>query len=316
MRVLVTGGFGFIGSRTARALISKEYEVGVLDDLSTGDSASLPSQVESHIGDIREYGFVQRVVREYDAVVHEAAIVSVQKSVEDPLTVSAVNIEGTLNLLRASAKAKVRKFVFASSAAVYGGGEGLPKTEHMRPEPMSPYAVSKAASEYYCAAFAKVYGLQTVVLRYINVYGPGQKGGEYSGVIPTFIRRASRGKPPVIYGDGEQSRDFVHVDDVASANVLALERDVPAAEIFNIATGTPVTVNQLARLVVRSAGKPGLKPVHAPSRAGDILDSYADIGRAKKLLGYSPKFTIEGGLPSVIEWMRKIGERGMKKTLR
>ena len=313
---MVTGGFGFIGSRTAKALITKGYEVGVLDNLSTGESASLPSEVEPHIGDIREYGIVERVVRKYDAVVHEAAIVSVQRSVEDPLTVSAVNIEGTLNLLRASAKAKVRKFVFASSAAIYGGGEGLPKTEYMRPEPMSPYAVSKAASEYYCAAFAKVYGLQTVALRYFNVYGPGQKGGEYSGVIPTFIRRASRGEPLVIYGDGEQSRDFVHVDDVASANVLALERDVPAGAIFNIATGTPVTVNQLARLVVRTAGRPGSKLEHAPPRAGDIFGSYADIGRAKKLLGYSPKFTIEGGLPSVFEWTRNDGERGVKKALR
>ena len=302
-RVLVTGGFGFIGSHTVDALLSKGYTAGVMDNLSTGESSNLEAKVETHIGDILDYDSVEKAVKGYDAVIHEAALVSVARSVEDPMTSSMVNIEGTLRLLRASVKAKVKRFVYASSSAVYGESQVLPKSEAMNPEPTSPYAVSKLAAENYCTSFAKVYGLGTVSLRYFNVYGPRQRYGPYSGVIPAFVRQVARDEPPAIYGDGEQSRDFVYVDDVVRANMLALEREIPGGEVFNIATGLPVTINRLASLVVESEGKKGLEPVHLPPRAGDIRHSYADTKRAEKILGYSPEFSIEEGLSRVIDWM-------------
>jgi len=304
-RVLVTGGFGFIGSHTVDALLSKGYDVGVMDNLSTGRSSNLKAKVETHIGDILDYDSVEKVVRGYDAVIHEAALVSVARSVEDPMTSSMVNIEGTLRLLRASVRAKVKRFVNASSSAVYGESQVLPKAETMNTEPMSPYAVSKLAAENYCTAFARVHGLRTVSLRYFNVYGPRQRYGQYSGVIPAFVRQVAKNEPPTIYGDGEQSRDFVYVEDVVRANVLALEHEIQGGEVFNIATGLPVTINRLASLIVEFEGKKGLEPVHLPPRAGDIRHSYADTKRAEKSLGYSPVFSIEEGLSRVIEWMRE-----------
>jgi nucleoside-diphosphate-sugar epimerase len=315
-RVLVTGGYGFIGSHTVDALLSRRYTVGVLDNLSTGEATNLNGKVESHHGDIRDYDSVEKAVRGYDAVIHEAALVSVTKSVEDPLTVSMVNVEGTLNLLRAAVKAKVKRFIFASSSSVYGESQMLPKNEDMKTEPVSPYGVSKLAAENYCRAFAKVYGLHTISLRYFNVYGPRQKYGPYSGVIPKFIRQVSRNEPPTIFGDGEQSRDFTYVGDVVQANLLSLGRDVAKGEVLNVATGRPVTINRLASLIIQLEGKTGLQPVHLRPRIGDIMYSYADVRRAKKTLGYSPRFSIEEGLSRVIEWMSRDSGRGAAKALR
>lgn len=307
-RVLVTGGCGFIGSHTVDALLSRGYEVGVLDNLSTGDSSNITgssrAKPELHVGDIRDYAAVEKLVTGYDAVIHEAALVSVTRSVEDPLAVSMVNVEGTLNLLRAAAKADVKRFIYASSSSVYGESETLPKKESMSTIPISPYGASKLAAENYCRVFAKVYGLSTVSLRYFNVYGPRQRYGPYSGVIPTFISQVARNEPPTIYGDGEQSRDFTYVDDVVQANLLSLEKDVAKGEVFNVAAGSPITINRLAALTIELGGEKGLAPVHLAPRTGDIKHSYADVSKAERYLGYSPKFSIQEGLPRVIAWMK------------
>jgi len=308
-RVLVAGGCGFIGSHIVDALLSKGYSVGVLDNLSTGDISNIASHtegsngVELHRCDIRDYESVEKVLEGYDAVIHEAALVSVTRSVEDPLSVNAVNVGGTLNLLRAAVKANVSKFVYASSSSVYGESETLPKRETMNTLPVSPYGASKLAAENYCRVFAKVYGLNTISLRYFNVYGPRQKHGQYSGVIPAFIQRVLKDEPPVIYGDGEQTRDFTYVGDVVQANMLCLERDVRKGEALNIAAGRPITVNALAALVLELMGRPDLTPVHLGQRAGDIKHSYADITEAWDRLGYEPRFMIEDGLRLVIDWL-------------
>ena len=308
VRVLVTGGCGFIGSHIVDALLSRGYVVGALDNLSTGDRANLGAHWPNgggftlHERDIRDYDAVEKVVKSYDAVIHEAALVSVSRSVEDPLTVNAVNVDGTLNLLRASVKAGVKRFVYASSSSVYGESETLPKKETMVTVPVSPYGASKLAAENYCRVFAKVYGLHTVSLRYFNVYGPRQKSGFYSGVIPIFIKRALEGKPPQVYGDGEQTRDFTYVEDVVNANLLALENDLPKGEVFNIAAGDQISINRLASIILSMLGRDDLKPEHLDHRPGDIRRSYADVTKAREVLGYAPEHTIEDGVRRVVDW--------------
>jgi nucleoside-diphosphate-sugar epimerase len=305
-RILITGGAGFIGSHIAEALIKRGYEVGVLDSLVTGDRANIRGRgldhLETHKVDVRDYREVRKAVRGYEAIFHHAALVSVTRSVEDPITVNEVNVGGTLNLLKAASDRGVKLFVYASSSSVYGETRELPKREDMEPSPISPYGVSKLAAETYCKIFARVYGLRTVSLRYFNVYGPRQKSGHYSGVIPNFISTIRNNRPPTIYGDGEQSRDFTYVDDVVQANLLCLEKHLRKGEVLNIAAGRPVTINELAGVIISKMGKSRLKPEHRASRAGDIRHSYADISKARTNLGYSPKFTIESGIPRVIEW--------------
>jgi len=308
-KVLVTGGAGFIGSHISQALASKGYSVGVLDSLATGEMENISPLVEAgkisfHAGDLRDFDTVGRVVKQYDIVVHQAALVSVTRSVEDPLNTNAVNITGTLNVLKAAVDAKVSRFVYASSSSVYGDTETLPKREDMATSPISPYGVSKLGGENYCRAFARVYGLKTVSLRYFNVYGPRQKYGPYSGVIPIFIESVRSGKPPTIFGDGGQTRDFTFVSDVVQANLLAIEEDVNPGEVLNVANGSRTSVTRLAELIAQAMGRGDLGPVYAAPRKGDIRDSYADIAKARRLLGYEPKYSIEKGIPEVVSWFK------------
>ena len=306
-KVLVTGGCGFIGSHIVDALIKSGLKVGVIDDLSTGFANNLAHQSSSssltiHNGDIRDGDFVRHVMEGYTAVIHQAAMVSVTRSIEDPLLTNSVNVDGTLNLLCAARDAKVRRFVYASSSSVYGETAVQPKVESMPTMPISPYAVSKLAGENYCRVFARVYGMQTVSLRYFNVYGPRQTYGPYSGVIPAFVNRVLNDEPPVIFGDGQQTRDFTYVEDVAAANILALERDVDPGDVFNISAGAQITLNELASSVERLMGKSNLGIEHAPPRKGDIRFSSSDISKARHKLGFSPKVSFEGGLKKVIDW--------------
>jgi len=308
-KILVTGGCGFIGSHIVDALLQEGYSVGILDNLSTGGLGNVKGHIDKgsvvlHSGDIRDFAFVAKSMANYDAVVHEAALVSVTRSVDDPIVTNEVNVSGTLNILWGATRAKVKRLIFASSSSVYGETETVPKTEDMKTVPISPYGTSKLAAENYCRVFARVYGLRTTCLRYFNVYGPRQKAGPYSGVIPTFIRDVAKGEAPTIYGDGKQSRDFTYVEDVVKANLLCLERKVEAGSVFNIAAGRPVTVNTLATTIIDLMDKRGLEPRHAEARPSDIRHSYADISKAREVLGYSPKVTLEDGLGRLIDWVK------------
>ena len=307
MRVLVTGGAGFIGSHLVDKLVEKGFQVRVLDDLSTGSLDNLEhslNRIEFIKADVRDVDSVRKALEGVDVVVHEAAVTSVPRSIEDPLTVSQVNVEGTLNLLRACVERKVRRFVYASSSSVYGDLPTLPKREDYELRPKSPYAVSKYAGEKYCLVFHEVYGLETVALRYFNVYGPRQRYGPYSGVITIFINRALRGEPPIIYGDGKQTRDFIYVEDVVEATIKALEKEDVAGEVINVAAGSPVTINRLAELILEIVGIDNLKPIYTVERKGDIKHSFADITKAKSLLGWSPKVNLVEGLRRTVDWFK------------
>lgn len=307
LSVLVTGGAGFIGSHLVDRLLKDGFNVTVLDDLSTGKLDNLASHKDEenfHFirGDIRDSDLVKRALKDVDAVFHEAALVSVSHSVKDPILTNEVNVTGTLNLLKACLDSNVKRFIFSSSTAVYGDTKTLPIREDAVPQPISPYAVSKLAAENYTRVFYEVYALETVCLRYFNVYGPRQEYGPYSGVITIFINQLKQGKPPIVYGDGEQTRDFVEVQDVVEANLLALKKKDAVGQIINIATGLPTTVNQLAKLLQEIMGRTELKPVHAKARLGDIRYNYADIGKARKILGYDPKVILKAGLTRLVEW--------------
>lgn len=306
-RILVAGGAGFIGSNIVDRLVEEGYEVGVLDNLATGSLSNISGhlsqkQIKFYNCDISNFGEVSKIVRNYDAIIDEAALVSVTRSVENPLLTNSVNVGGTINLLKAAVDSSVKKFIYASSSSVYGDTKTLPKREDMNTLPISPYGVSKLAAENYCRTFSKVYGLKTVSLRYFNVYGPRQKYGPYSGVIPIFIKRAINNEPPIINGDGEQTRDFTYVEDVVQANLLCLKTDPAAGSVYNIARGATITINELANVIINLVGKSGLRPVHGPERPGDIKASYADIGKAARELGYKSKFEIHEGLNRVVDW--------------
>jgi len=303
--ILVTGGAGFIGSHIADRLLEEGVKVRVLDDLSTGEKKNLAQHQNKKSfqfieGDIRNLELVNKAVRGVDAVIHEAALVSVTRSVEDPLLSNEINVTGTLNLLKASVDAHAKRFVLASSCAVYGDTETLPNHEKLAPKPLSPYAVDKLAAENYAKIFHNVYGLKTVSLRYFNVYGPRQKHGPYSGVISTFINCFLENKPLTIYGDGEQTRDFVNVKDVVEANMLALTKREAVGEVFNISKGEPITINKLTETLQKIMGKSFLKPVHAEPRPGDIKHSYGDITKARRNLGYEPRVQLEKGLSELV----------------
>jgi len=306
-RILVTGGAGFIGSHLVDRLLDEGFKVWVVDNLYTGQMENLIQHrgkkgfrfVE---GDIRNFELVKKMVRGVDAVFHEAALVSVTRSVENPLLSNETNVTGTLNLLKACVDARVKRFVYASSSSVYGETETLPKHEDLATMPLSPYAVSKLAAENYVRVFHDVYGLETVCLRYFNVYGPRQTYGPYSGVISIFINRLLEDQPPIIYGDGEQTRDFTNAQDVVEANMLALSAQNAVGEVFNIATGVTTSVNKLAEIIQEVMGKTNLASVYANPRPGDIRHSYADISKARKILGYNPRFQLEKGLAELVKW--------------
>ncbi len=307
-KYLVTGGAGFIGSHIAEALAGRGDEVRVLDDLSTGkreNLAGIAGHVEFLEGDIRDLATCRRAVEGARTVFHQAALASVVRSVADPILADAINVRGTLNMLVAARDAGVRGFVLASSSAVYGDDPASPKVEGREGKPLSPYGVGKLVDEKYAQVFHALHGLKTVALRYFNVYGPRQDPhSEYSAVIPLFIDRMLRGERPTIYGDGEQSRDFVYVGDVVRANLAAADTDAAAGEVFNVAGGRGTTVNGLLAAVNAALGT-GLEAVYAPPRPGDILHSTADISKARRLLGFSPRWPFEDGLKETVRWYRK-----------
>ena len=302
-KFVITGGAGFIGSNLAQALSEEnpgENQIVVVDDLSYGKAENLAG-IDARLlrGSITDLPFLKTAFEDADCVFHQAAIASVKKSVEDPLRTNDVGIDGTLNVLTAARDAGVRRVVMASSAAVYGSSPDLPKREDMMPEPMSPYAVSKLAGEHYARVFQEVYGLETVALRYFNVFGPKQDpSSEYSGVISRFITALLQGEVPVIYGDGEQTRDFVYVADVVAANILASRRFKPG--IYNIANAKSTSLNDLVEMIGKILGR-DIRPRYEVPRAADIRHSLADISRAKSS-GYSPNYSIEDGLAVTIRW--------------
>jgi UDP-glucose 4-epimerase len=303
--VVVTGGAGFIGGNLVRALLDRGDRVRVLDNFSTGNRgnlAGLEGDIELVEGELRSYERVHAAMRQAEIVFHQGALPSVPRSVQDPLTTSAVNVEGTLNVLLAARDEGVRRIVFASSSSVYGSSGTLPRVETDPVDPIAPYAVSKLAAERYCVSFSRVYPqLETACLRYFNVFGPGQDPrSQYAAVVPRFITAAGQGRPLTIYGDGAQSRDFTFVSNVVEANLLAAEAAEANGAVVNVATGVPVSVNGLADLVGELTAQP-IEREYLPTRAGDVRDSWADIGAAKRLLGYEPRVDLREGLLRAIE---------------
>jgi len=303
--VLVTGGAGFIGSHLVSALLAEGYLVRVIDDLSTGRLANLEGvlhRIEFHQGDIRQAALVAELCRGADFVLHQASLVSVQASVEDPEAAYEIIVRGTLNVLQAARSAGVRRVILASSSAVYGDAPGGPRAETLAPRPLSPYAAGKLAAEALCRAFHHSYGLETVVLRYFNVYGPRQDPhSPYAAVIPSFISALAAGRPPVIFGNGEQTRDFVHVFDVVRANLLAMTAPAASAtgEVVNIGTGHGVSINQLLREIATLFGVPAAAE-YGPPRPGDLRTSVAETLRARRLLGFAPEIGLRQGLADLI----------------
>jgi nucleoside-diphosphate-sugar epimerase len=308
-RVLVAGGAGFIGSHIVDELMQEDIEVTVLDNLYSGllkNVAQWRRSKKFHLvrGDVRNLGLVKRTVSDMDAVFNEAAVVSVPRSLEEPLLANAVNVGGTLNLLKASLDSGVKRFVQASSASVYGNVETLPVREDSPRDPVSPYAIAELAAESYVRVFYHVYHLDTICLRYFNVYGPRQTLSIYSGATMIFLKQLVRGERPVIFGDGDQTRDFVYVDDVVRANMLALKAQKGIGDVFNIAAGKPYTINELVRNLQEKLGKKRLKPIYRGARPGEIRHSYANIQKAERVLGYKPMFTLEKGIGKLVESMR------------
>jgi UDP-N-acetylglucosamine/UDP-N-acetyl-alpha-D-glucosaminouronate 4-epimerase len=305
VKALVTGGAGFIGSNLVRSLLEGGHEVRVLDNFSTGDRANL-AEVEDAVelveGELRSYERVHNAVRGSEVVFHLGALGSVPRSVQDPLTSSAVNVEGTLNVLLAARDEGVRRVVFSSSTSVYGTSRERPTTEASPPDPISPYGVAKLAAERYCVSFSRVYeSFETVVLRYFNVFGPWQSPfSQYAAVVPLFVTAIAAGEPVTIHGDGEQSRDFTYVANVVDATIRAADATGASGSIFNVAAGMPASVNELADSIGKLLEKP-VERTHAPPRAGDIRDSWADIRAAREVLGYEPAVSLEDGLRRTID---------------
>ncbi len=302
-RVLVTGGGGFIGSNLVRALIERGDTVRVLDNFSTGNRANLEGlDVEVVEGELRSYERVHNAVRGTEVVFHLGALGSVPRSVQDPLTSSAVNVEGTLNVLLAARDEGVRRVVYSSSSSVYGPRRELPVTEDLPPDPISPYGVAKLAAERYCVSFSRVYeSFESVVVRYFNVFGPRQSpSSQYAAVIPLFVTAIDAGEPVTIYGDGEQRRDFTYVANVVDGTIKAAEAAGASGRIFNVAASAPVTVNTVAAAIGKVLGKP-VEKTFEPPRIGDIRDSWADVSAAREVLGWEPTVALEEGLRRTIE---------------
>ena len=305
-RVLVTGGAGFIGSSLVGRLIGEGHDVVVLDNLSTGTTRNLEEYLNNpnlHVvrGDIRNPRAVKKALKEATTVFHLAALVDVPVSVENPVLNNDVNVGGTLNVLEASVAEGVDRFIYISSCAVYGEARYLPINEEHPTMPLSPYGVSKLAAENYCRNYHEIHGLKTCRLRLFNVYGPRQHAGSYSGVISKFIRKIQSGESPVIYGDGKQTRDFIYLEDVIDACLLAMEGARINGGAFNIGTGKPTTMRQLAEIMIELSDRKSLRPVYEKSRKGDIENSYADINMARKSLNFKPKTELKNGLRSLMK---------------
>ncbi len=305
-RYLVTGGAGFIGSNLVERLLQNGEKVRVIDNFATGKTENLNpflDQIELVNGDIRYLNTVIEAMKDVDYVLHQAALPSVPRSIETPLESNDVNTNGTLNILYAAKEAKVKRVVYAASSSAYGESPTLPKVETMQTSPLSPYAVNKLAGEYNCKAFYNVYGLETVAVRYFNIYGRRQDPNSYySAVIPKFIKAFLKGEQPIVFGDGEQSRDFTYIDNVLNANLLACKAPIKAAgRVMNIACGERITLNKLA-MEIKNLLNVDINPIHGQPRAGDIKDSLADVGLAKDLIGYEPKVLIDEGLKLTVDW--------------
>jgi nucleoside-diphosphate-sugar epimerase len=316
MRYLVTGGAGFIGSNTVDELVRRGHSVVVLDDLSAGKEENLAesrNKITFIKGSITDLEVVRRAMHEADYVLHLAARTSVPRSVKDPLETNRINTDGTLNVLWAARDAKVKRVVFAASSSAYGETPTLPKVETMQPTPISPYGVSKYVGELYTQVFGRCYGMENVSLRYFNVFGPRQDpSSPYSGVLSKFITACLEGTQPVVFGDGEQSRDFTYVENVVQANLLACEAPVASGKVFNVGTGGRFTLNQTLQLLGQIAGKT-LEAKYDPPREGDIRDSQADITLSREVLRYDPQIGFEEGLRRTYEWYREAQVKAAEK---
>jgi UDP-glucose 4-epimerase len=307
MKVLVTGGAGFIGSNLVRGLLARGDDVRVLDNFSTGSRRNLDGlahDVEIVEGELRSYERVHNAVRGVEIVFHLGALGSVPRSVQDPLTSSAVNVEGTLNVQLAARDEGVRRVVFASSSSIYGNQDELPLRESMAPDPISPYGVAKLAAERYCVSFSRVYhSFETVVLRYFNVFGPRQDPtSQYAAVVPLFITAIAAGEPVTIFDDGEQSRDFTYVDNIVEANILAAHAEGANGRIFNVSGGAPTSVNALAEAIGRMLDRP-VERNYLPARPGDLRNSWADVSEARNLLGFEPSVDLDDGLRRTADFL-------------
>jgi len=314
-KYLVTGGAGFIGSNLVDELLRRGHEVRVLDDFSTGreeNVSGFAGRIDLIRGDVRDADTVETAVRGTDYVLHQAALASVPRSIADPSANNQVNVQGTLNVLIAAQRHRVKRVVYASSSSVYGDSEELPKVESMTPNPKSPYAVAKLAAEYYCRVFGDLYGLPTVSLRYFNVFGPRQDpNSQYSAVIPIFVRALIEGRSPTIHGDGEQSRDFTFISNVVEANLLACEANLSGARVYNIACGGRYTLNQLfTALRARIGGN--VKPAYGPPRPGDVRHSMAGIERIQRELGYRVGVAFEEGIGRTVQWYQEVGLKALR----
>lgn len=307
-RTIVTGGAGFIGAHLTEELARRGYYVIILDNVPTGKMENIKlllkkETVEFIRGSITDLPLLRKLFQGIDCIFHLAAISSVPRSIDDPQASHEVNATGTLNMLLAARDNGVRKVIYASSSSIYGDTATLVKSEDMMPNPQSPYAATKLVGEYYCRVFQEIYGLPTVCLRYFNVYGPGQDPhSQYAAVIPSFIKRIAEKSPPIIFGDGEQTRDFTFVKDVVAANILAAESS--AAGIFNIGRGESISINQLAGIIIKLMGK-NVEPIHMEPRPGDVKHSLPDISKAKTF-GYHPKYSLEEGLEETIKGFRHL----------
>lgn len=305
MDFLVTGGAGFIGSHLVHRLVELRHSVRVLDDLSSGKRENLAdvlSKTDWIQGDMADPATARRACRGVDVVLHEAAVPSVPKSVDDPQTSHRSNVEGTFQLLLAARDEKVRRFIYAGSSSAYGESPTLPKVESMPTDPLSPYAVQKLTGEFYCRAFAKCYGLQTLTMRYFNVFGPRQDPrSQYAAAIPAFVTAILQDRPPTVYGDGEQTRDFTYIENVIHANLLAAKARQTNGEVINVACGGRISINQIIADINRYFGK-NIKPSYLPDRQGDIKHSAADISLARRVIGYEPVVSTLEGLKLTMDW--------------
>jgi len=304
---LVTGGAGFIGSNISEELVKRGEKVRILDNFSTGKRENIvkfKDSIELIEGDLGNLEVVKRAMIGVDFVLHQGALPSVERSIEEPLTTNKVNILGTLNVLLAACEAKVKRVIYASSSSVYGDTRTLPKKEVMKTSPQSPYAVTKLIGEEYCRIYYSIYGLETVCLRYFNVFGPRQDpSSQYAAVIPKFITLMLRGESPPIYGDGEQSRDFTFIDNVVKANLEACEAKGVSGRAFNIACGKSISINNLVQRLNRIL-KTRIEPTYQSPRKGDVRHSWADISQARKILHYSPEVGFAAGLEKTVRWFR------------
>ncbi len=305
---MITGGAGFIGSNLAEALVKNGQAVRIFDNFSTGSMDNLATfrdRIDIVEADLRDFAAVRKAMEGVEYVCHQAALRAVQRSVDDPLSSDEVNVHGTLHILEAARQSgSVKRVVYASSSSVYGDNPALPKKEDQTPAPVSPYAVSKLAAEHYCRVFTRLYGLETVSLRYFNVFGPKQSPlSKYAAVVPLFMRAALRGEPIEVHGDGEQSRDFTHIDDVVQANMLSCTVPGVGGEAFNIACGDRHSLLEIASIIGRFVGHE-LQRRHVDPRAGDVRHTQADITKAERLLGFRPQVEFKEGLRRTFEWIK------------